>query len=389
MPYKILVVDDELDLELLITQKFRRKIREGEFQFYFAHNGFEALQKINEDPDIDMMMTDINMPEMDGLTLLGKLGQLEGQMLKAIVVSAYGDMDNIRVAMNRGAFDFLTKPMNFEDLEITLQKTLEQVRQLKDAVKDKKTLTSIQRDLDIASRIQLSILPSAQNPFPDKKELSLAANMIAAKNVGGDFYDFFMIDENRLGFAIADVSGKGIPAALFMAVSRTTLKATALQGASAGEVLGVVNDLLCAENVSTLFVTVIYGILNIKTGEVEYANGGHNLPYILRNNGQIELIPKSGGMGLAIMEEMPFQTCKTTLMPGDSFFLYTDGVPEAMNIAGELYGDERLLSVLQAQNKPGMELNALVQGVIADVRQHAGPAEQSDDITILTLRYNG
>ncbi|MBK9248510.1 MAG: SpoIIE family protein phosphatase [Ignavibacteria bacterium] len=153
-------------------------------------------------------------------------------------------------------------------------------------------IKTIKRDLDTASKIQHAILPDANNPFPHIKSFDICAEMIAAKDVGGDFYDFFLIDEDRLGFVMADVSGKGMPAALFMAVSRTMLKSTALLGGKPGDVLGIVNDLLAAENVSTLFVTVFYGILNILTGEVEYANGGHNLPFILRKNGSVEMLKK-------------------------------------------------------------------------------------------------
>lgn len=247
---------------------------------------------------------------------------------------------------------------------------------------------AIKRDLDTASKIQHAILPDANNPFPHIKEFSICAEMIAAKDVGGDFYDFFLIDNDRLGFVMADVSGKGMPAALFMAVSRTMLKATALLGGKPGDVLEIVNDLLCKENVSTLFVTVFYGVLNIRIGEVEYGNGGHNLPFILRQDGKVEMMKKTGGMGLAVMEEMPFENAKLKLNVGDAMFLYTDGVTEAMDIRDNLYTDPRLEALLNKLNK-NSSINAIMNGVIDDVKRFAAGAPQADDITVLTLRYEG
>jgi sigma-B regulation protein RsbU (phosphoserine phosphatase) len=209
---KIMSVDDEPDMELLIRQKFRKKIKSGEYEFVFAENGLEALTKLIEHPDIGIILTDINMPEMDGLTLLTKINELKNPTLKTVIVSAYGDMENIRTAMNRGAFDFATKPIDFEDLEITIKKTIEQVGILQKAEKDSKQLSAIRHDLKIAKEIQQSILPKKFPPFPNRKDFEIYASMNSAKSVGGDFYDFFLINDEMLGFVIADVSDKGIPA---------------------------------------------------------------------------------------------------------------------------------------------------------------------------------
>src|SRR5947209_14965984 len=168
-PRQILVVDDEPDLELLVRQRFRRQIREGEFEFFFSHNGEEALEALDGKPTIDVVLSDINMPVMDGLTLLGKLRERQG-CLKAVVVSAYGDMANIRTAMNRGAIDFLMKPIDFQDLEITIHKTLDHVSQLKQSLHTQQQLMAIQHELSIAARIQQSILPGRFPPFPDRKD---------------------------------------------------------------------------------------------------------------------------------------------------------------------------------------------------------------------------
>ena len=198
MSIKIMIVDDELDMESLIVQKFRRQIRSNEYNFVFAHNGFEALSLIASQSDIDIILTDINMPEMDGLTLLLKLQELKLPTLRTVVVSAYGDMDNIRTAMNRGAFDFVTKPIDFNDLEITINKTIEQLNILKSYEKEHDKLVAIQFDLNIARDIQNSILPKTFPPFPEQNRFDIYASMKAAKEVGGDFYDFFFIDETHL-----------------------------------------------------------------------------------------------------------------------------------------------------------------------------------------------
>src|SRR5437763_4640975 len=208
MAFKILVVDDEPDVELLIKQKFRRKIRDGEFDFEFARNGEEALQKMHSDDAIDIVMSDINMPVMDGLTLLTKISSLD-RIVRTVMVSAYGDMQNIRIAMNRGAYDFLTKPIDFEDFETTVQKTIQEIKGIREGHQVRLKLTALESELDVASQIQQSMLPSRFPPFPDRPEFDIYAQMTAARSVGGDFYDFFMIDPNRLGIVLGDGSGKG------------------------------------------------------------------------------------------------------------------------------------------------------------------------------------
>mgnify|MGYP000858065946 FL=1 len=344
---KILVVDDETDLELLIKQKFRKQIREGEFNFVFAGNGLEALAKLIEHPDISIILTDINMPEMDGLTLLLKVNELKNPSLKVVIVSAYGDMDNIRTAMNRGAYDFLTKPVDFTDLEITIKKTIEEVGQLRKSLQEHKKLVSIERDLNIARDIQLAILPKVFPPFPDKKEFDIFGFMTAAKSVGGDFFDFFLIDENRLGFVIGDVSGKGVPAAIFMAVSRTLIRATGLKGMPPAECLAYANRLLKNESTSSMFVTVFYGILDIRTGVVEYSNGGHNQPIIIKNDGTVEMMSVPSSMVLGITDDAAYETGSFKMNSGDIFILYTDGVTEAFNKSDELYSETRLIETLK------------------------------------------
>ncbi len=384
---KIMVVDDEVDLEPLIRQKFRRQIRNEEYDFVFAHNGLEALSKLIEYPNIGLILSDINMPEMDGLTLLLKLKELKNPALKTVVVSAYGDMDNIRTAMNRGAFDFLTKPINFEDLEITINKTLEELELQRKSMMEHDQLVSIQQDLNVAREIQLGILPKVFPPFPNRKEFDIFASMTAAKEVGGDFFDFFMINNDSLGFVIGDVSGKGIPAAIFMAVSRTLIRATGLKGMSAGECMQYVNNLLCNESVSSMFVTVFYGIMNMKSGVLEYANAGHNPPYIIRADGKVEKIESTGNVVLGCLEDMEYTTRTIQMSPQDSIVLYTDGVTEAFNKKGEEYGEVRLVSLLETLGQKSVDNT--ITSIAEDVSGFSEGTAQSDDITMLCMKYFG
>jgi len=381
-----MVVDDEVDLEPLIRQKFRRQIRDGIYDFVFAHNGLEALTRLIEYPEIGIILSDINMPEMDGLTLLMKLKELKNPGLKTVIVSAYGDMENIRTAMNRGAFDFLTKPISFEDLEITINKTMEEILLIRLSMEEHDQLVSIQQDLQTAREIQQAILPKTFPPFPGRSDFDIYAAMIAAREVGGDFFDFFMIDNDRLGFVIGDVSGKGVPAAIFMAVSRTLIRATGLKAIPAAECMQYVNNLLCNESVSCMFVTVFYGIMNMVTGEVEYVNAGHNPPYILNDKGLTKM-EMTGGTILGCMENFHYKSRKIQLAPGDRLFLFTDGVTEAFTKEHDAYGEHRLEDFLL--NQRSLPIEDLVKGLLKDVNAHANGAAQSDDITLLTISYNG
>ncbi len=383
---KILVVDDEIDLEPLVRQKFRRQIREGVYDFLFAFNGLEALAKLLEYPEIGIILSDINMPEMDGLTLLTKLKELKNPGLKTVIVSAYGDMDNIRTAMNRGAFDFVTKPVNFEDLEITINKTLEEISIIRQSQEEHDQLVSIRQDLNTAREIQQAILPKTFPPFPHRSDFNIYASMIAAKEVGGDFFDFFMIDDDRLGFVIGDVSGKGVPAAIFMAVSRTLIRATGLKAIPAAECMHYVNNLLCNESVSCMFVTVFYGILNTINGEVEYVNAGHNPPYVLSEKG-LKKVEMTGGTILGCIENFQYKSRKLTLAPGDRLFLYTDGVTEAFNKDNVAYGDDRLELFLGQQASGSIE--DLVKGALEEVNEHSMGIPQSDDITLVSICFTG
>ncbi len=389
---KILVVDDETDLQYVIHQKFRRQIRNGQYEFHFAFNGLEALAKLIEVPDIGVILSDINMPEMDGLTLLSKVRELKNPLLKTVICSAYGDMDNIRTAMNRGAFDFVTKPVDFNDLEITLEKTIGELNIVREGLAYHDKLLSIEHDLMVAREIQRAIMPK---PIPGLEWAYIDGSMEAARQIGGDFYDYFMMDDHRLGFVIGDVSGKGIPAAIFMAVSRTLIRATGLKGMSPKDCMNYVNHLLCTESVNSMFVTVFYGMLDLETDTLHYVNAGHNPPILLRHDGSTEVFPVTDNIVLGVYEGYSFKTNSIPFLKDDTLVLYTDGVTEAFNQKQEEYGFQTLHTLLKEQvlgNKEVMDRKdapAQICRIIAgDVNRFAGEEEQSDDITILVVKRN-
>lgn len=386
MAIKILSVDDELDLEVLLTQYFRRQIRKGEYEFVFAHNGLEALQKMLETPDIDIILSDINMPEMDGLTLLGKIKELKNPALKCIMVSAYGDMGNIRSAMNKGAFDFATKPIDLEDLDRSIRKAAEEVTFIRKSVQEHSQLESLKNDLAIAGEIQQAILPRCFPPFPELVEdVDIYASMTPAKDVGGDFFDLFQIDKDRFGFVIADVSGKGVPAALFMAVSRTLLRATGLGGFTSAECLSYVNKLLCKESLESMFVTGIYGIYDCRTGLIDYTNAGHLPPYLLHKEGKVEMVKVETNFVMGVFEDINYQSGKIQLAPEDTLVLYTDGVTEAFNSREEQFGFRRLEDTLQGLSEV-KKARDLLNGITGRVADFSEGRSQSDDITLMVIR---
>lgn len=385
MAIKILSVDDEPDLEVLLSHYFRRKIRKGEYEFTFAHNGLEALKLMVEHPDFDIVLSDINMPEMDGLTLLSKINELRNPAQKCIMVSAYGDMKNIRTAMNRGAFDFATKPIDMEDLSLTIEKAVEEVNYIKQTQLEHLQLESIQSDLAVAGEIQKAILPCRFPPFPEIKSLDIYASMTPAKEIGGDFYDFFRLDDDRIGLVIADVSGKGVPAALFMAVSNTLLRSISMTKDNSQDCIDELNRLLCRVNVNSMFVTVFYGILNHRTGELDYTNGGHNPAYILRGkNGELERLGRFPNLVVGGFEDFSYKSESAQLNPGDSLFLYTDGITEAFDAKEQPFGDERLEDSLVELYHD--DAKTIIEGVYADLGDFIGDTTQSDDITMVVVK---
>lgn len=245
----------------------------------------------------------------------------------------------------------------------------------------------IQSELDMAKDIQEGVLPKIFPPFSNFQNVTAFASMTPAKEVGGDFYDFFIVGESRLAVVIADVSDKGIPAALFMMVAKTLIKNRALSGDEPHKVLEIVNNQLCQNNDAGMFVTAFFGILDTKLGILRYANAGHNPPIILRG-GEAHWVPVKRGLALAAMEDVTFVTQEMRFEGDDVLLLYTDGVTEAMNVQAELFGQERLIALLSQLERQAAAPEKLIEAVEAAIRHFAGDAEQTDDITMLALRGN-
>lgn len=240
-------------------------------------------------------------------------------------------------------------------------------------------------ELDVATHIQSSMLPSTFPAFPDRNEFDIYATMNPAKEVGGDFYDFFMVDDTHLAVVMADVSGKGVPAALFMVIGKTLIKDHTQPKGSLGDVFTDVNNLLCASNSEGMFITAFEGVLDLVTGELRYVNAGHEIPYICRKNDNFEPYKVKAGFVLAGMEQMQYKEESVQLEVGDRLFLYTDGVPEATNANSELYGSERLCQCLNRNKDTTPEV--LLKRVKGDVDLFVGDVPQFDDITMLCLEY--
>lgn len=245
----------------------------------------------------------------------------------------------------------------------------------------------IESELKIAHDIQMGILPKNFPAYPERKEFDIYAAIKPAKEIGGDFYDFFLIDDEKLCFVIADVSGKGIPAALFMALTKTLLKSKATAGLTTDKIVSKVNEDLYASNDMNMFVTLFCGILNAKTGEITYTNGGHNPPVLMRKNGEVKFLEKTNELLVGVIENATYTARKLILEKGDSLFLYTDGVTEAMNERGELFSEERLKKELEKLKDRGCE--DVVRTIMKAIEEFAGNAEQSDDITMMMITYEG
>lgn len=252
----------------------------------------------------------------------------------------------------------------------------------------------IATELSVANTIQSAMLPRIFPYAPDRREFSVFATMQPAKSVGGDFYDFYILHGpektgTHLAFVIADVSGKGIPAALFMVITKSLLKTRAMQGESPAEILATVNNQLCENNDAGMFVTAYMGLLELATGKLTVANAGHNPPLLRHRDGHYAWLRHKSGFVLAGMENMPYTDVQMQLQPGDRLFLYTDGVTEMLNPALELYGEARLMDALDASDQTPKDVMALLPCIHEGIDAFAAGAEQADDVTMLVLDWYG
>ncbi|MCL2487760.1 MAG: SpoIIE family protein phosphatase [Oscillospiraceae bacterium] len=241
-------------------------------------------------------------------------------------------------------------------------------------------------ELSVAAKIQASMLPCVFPPFPAREEFDIYASMLPAKEVGGDFYDFFFIDENILAIVIADVSDKGVPAALFMVIAKTLIKNNACAGLSPEAVFETVNNMLCENNEEGMFVTAILGYMDIRAGRFAFVNAGHNPPLLKRADGQFDWLKGKADFVLAGLENMTYRRHDMALRPGDTLLLYTDGIIEAVNPASELFGETRLLEAMN--RNPDLPLHEITVFIKREIDKFAQGTQQADDMTMLAVRIN-
>ena len=286
------------------------------------------------------------------------------------------DLSGIKIKNELGALS-----TDISDMIVSIDSYVDEIQNIT-AEKER-----IEAELNVAKRIQADMLHSKFPAFPDRKEFDLYATMNPAKEVGGDFYDFFLVDDDHIGLVIADVSGKGVPAALFMVNSKTRIQNQASFGKSPGEILAAVNNQLCEGNESGFFVTVWMAIIDLKTGKGVAANAGHEHPVLRRANGAYETVVYKHSPAVAVMDGVPFREHEFEIHPGDRIFVYTDGVPEATNAEDELFGEERMLASLNAHHDDS--LMDLLPNLKKDIDTFVGEAVQFDDITMLGFDYFG
>lgn len=383
--FTVLAVDDtpeNLDVvKGILTPEYVVKV---------AINGPIAL-KIAEKQPPDLVLLDIMMPGMNGYEVCRRLkSNPETRDVPVIFLTAMDQTSDEASGFELGAADYITKPVNPPILEarvrthLALKESMDELQKAYRIIKIQKD--RMEEELNIGRDIQMSMLPLEFPAFPDRNELSVHALLKPAREVGGDFYDFFFVSDDEICLVVGDVSGKGVPAALFMAVTKTMIKARAMDDRSPASIITRVNDEISADNPSCMFVTLFIAICNISTGEFRFTNAGHNPPYINRVSGVPELLDQRHGPIIGAVEAMAYQESNIKLLPGETAFIFTDGVTEAMNAGAQLYSESRLENVLGATKSRTVE--DLANETLASVEQFVDGAEQSDDITIMTFRLN-
>jgi phosphoserine phosphatase RsbU/P len=380
---RILVVDDNDDNRYTLTLYLDL---EGYSNVEIAHDGEEAIALLKTS-SFDLMLLDVMMPKVDGYQVLAWLkDQPQLSDLPVIMISALNEVNSVVRCIELGAVDYLLKPFNPVMLKARLGATLEKKR-LRNEVNAH--LARLEEELNAARKLQMSMVPQSFPEVTAAFPIDLYASMEPAREVGGDLYDFFTTEDGMLCFLVGDVSGKGMPAALFMARAKSLIRITTelmrmhASTSKPADVIARVNRELCQDNSDLMFVTLFFGMLAPQSGELEYCNAGHNEPYRL-NNAAVEAITGAKGIILGVRPDAVYTTGQLSLSPGESVYVFTDGITEANNAAGDLFSEERLEGVLRAG--AGRTSAGIVQSVTEAVRAFVGNALPSDDITMLAVR---
>lgn len=386
---KILVVDDEELVQSLILQQFK-KIKD--WKFYFASNGVEALKILDQEQDIGVVLIDIKMPKMDGLTFLKELMKQDREF-RPIIVTAYGDMSNIRKAMNEGAIDFLTKPIDLDDLENTIRRNLEKFELQKNLEKTHHELLEFSKEIELAQSIKNFLFPVDFSSFGSGASVEIYGETLPISNIGGDFFDCFKLDDTHVGFFIGEVADRGVPAALFMTMTRTLLRTFALKKIAPSECFENINKILLVKEIAfAIFVTAFYGVLNIKTGEVNYCNAGHWPALIVQKKGGLREIGRYEGIPLAVTEDpsslrVKFEEKQFQIEPEDCLIFYTNGVIETQNPEREMFGEDGVKETLI--KCAGMGAKDVVNRFVKRLNEFAQGVPQVNELTLFAIRYNG
>lgn len=389
---KILLVDDEKLLQSIIQQKFKKAIQNKELEFLFALNGEEALEIVNAHVEIQIILLDLNMPFMNGITLLYKLLQLN-RVFRVVVLTAYGDMANIRQAMKAGASDFITKPIDLDDLERTIKRNIEKCKNLNLIAQDHDKLLELSKELELAKKIQLSLIPTQFTEFGPNHSLEIYGEVIPSPNMGGDFFDFFKLNQHSVGFFIGEVAASGIPAALFMTITRSLLHTFGLKNASPRVCFENINKLLLVKEIAfAIFATAFFGIIDLRNGKVTYCNAGHRPLFVLSKGNGLKEIGRYEGIPLAITDDpaslkVKFEEKQFQILPGDTMLLYTNGFLEVQNDAGAMYGEGRFKKFLEKVEDFSPE--QVVKNLKKDSSLFSQNVHQINDMTLFSLQYKG
>jgi sigma-B regulation protein RsbU (phosphoserine phosphatase) len=385
MQPKVLIVDDErFNINVLA------ELLKPHYKIMAAINGQQALKAARSDKPPHLILLDIMMPEMDGYEVCRQLKADENTKgIPIIFVTAMGQESDETKGLEMGAADYITKPISPPIVEarvktqLALRQSMVELESAKAIIEAQKN--RMQDELDVGKRIQLSLLPQDFPPFPDRHEFDVHAIMLAAREVGGDFYDYFFIDDDHLCLCVGDVSGKGVPAALFMAIAKALIKSRAADDLSTASILTHVNDEICENNEECMFVTVFLSILNIRSGQMTYTNAGHNPPYIKHANNELERLDNRHGAAVGAVDGLAYKEDSMLLDRDDMLLMYTDGVTEAMDPNRDLFEEHRLVNLFQSHDFESPE--HVIRETIDCVQDFANGAEQADDITMLALRY--
>ncbi len=340
----------------------------------------------------DMLHFILRITVTAGVTAFILLVVILAFLIKTIIspIKLVSGEAEVFVQNNHAISEKLSRIRTHDEIQVLSESILKLENEINSYIENLTRVTAekerIGAELGIATQIQADMLPSIFPAFPDREEIDIFASMTPAKEVGGDFYDFFMVDERHLAVVVADVSGKGVPAALFMVIGKTLLKDHTQTGRDLGEVFTEVNNILCESNDKDMFITAFEGVLDLVTGEFRYVNAGHEPPFICHKDGSFESYKVRPGFVLAGMENMKYKEQKIQLGEGDRIFQYTDGVTEAMNEEKQLYGMDRLRGVLNEKCISAAP-RQILERVKEDIDAFAGREEQFDDITMLCLEY--